>query len=237
MYFCAVEVIFMGKLNLYGDSLLKTTGQHGADISGQRIDDLDKENIKYVLDGHNLKGLDVGCGYGFHSIRLSLLNANMYLIDLIDISKYVENLNNMINFHFPVKYKRLDINELQPEDIPDDLDFLYSQRFIHYLTFEKALHFLKVVSKKMKPNGRIFISASGINSELSNNYPHKEIEVRKRFCKLSSLMGEKHNILEPVCLYSKDDMCLLLNFSHFKPVKIWESDFGNIKAIAENTAK
>lgn len=70
----------MDKLNLYGDTLSKTTGIHGADISSQRIDDLDKENIKYVLEGCNFRGLDVGCGYGFHSIRLSLLNAEMYLI-------------------------------------------------------------------------------------------------------------------------------------------------------------
>jgi hypothetical protein len=29
----------------------------------------------------------------------------------------------------------------------------------------------------------------------------------------------------------------LLNFSNLKVIKIWESDFGNIKAIAENSSK
>jgi SAM-dependent methyltransferase len=224
----------MSALNLYGDSLLKTTGQHGADISSQRIDDLDKENLKYVLDNDNLKGLDVGCGYGFHSIRLSLLNTEMYLIDLLSISKHFETINNTLKLHFPIKYQTLDVNKLQSKDIPNDLDFLYSQRFIHYLPFEKALQFLKIVSKNMNPKGKVFISASGINSELSNNYPHKDIGVEKRFCKLSSSMGEKHNILEPVCLYSKEDTNHLLTLSNFKVIKIWESNFGNIKAIAES---
>ena len=36
-------------INLYGDSLVKTTGKHGADISSQRLDDLDIETIAYAL--------------------------------------------------------------------------------------------------------------------------------------------------------------------------------------------
>jgi 2-polyprenyl-3-methyl-5-hydroxy-6-metoxy-1,4-benzoquinol methylase len=223
----------MNTINKYGDTLIKTTGQHGADISSQRIDELDKENIKYVLDGNNFEGLDVGCGFGFHSIRLNLLNVKMHLIDILDISEHFDKLNNTIRFNFPLDYKKLDINQIKQEDISNDLDFIYSQRFIHYLTFEKALSFLKVVSAKMKPLGKVFISASGINSELSDNYTHKNKNIRERFCKLSSFMGNKHNILEPVCLYSKEDISELLNLADFKPIKIWESDFGNIKAIAE----
>lgn len=223
----------MGKLNLYGDTLLKTTGHHGADISSQRMDDLDKENIKYVLEGNRLKGLDVGCGYGFHSFRLSLLNVEMHLIDILDSSDYFDGFNNTVKFNIPIQYKKVDVNELKPDDIPDNLDFVYSLRFIHYLPFAKAVNFLTIVSKKIKTDGMLFLSASGIDSELSENYPHKDVKLEERFSVLSASMSEKHNILEPVCLYSEKDMEHLLLLSDFTPVKIWKSDFGNIKAIAK----
>lgn len=37
------------ELNKQGDKLIKTTGFHGADISSQRIDNLDNKAIKYVF--------------------------------------------------------------------------------------------------------------------------------------------------------------------------------------------
>ena len=53
-------------LNVYGDNLIDTTGRHGADISSQRIDDLDVAALLYAIRERDRPGvaIDLGCGIG-----------------------------------------------------------------------------------------------------------------------------------------------------------------------------
>src|SRR6478672_1212817 len=64
-------------LNRYGDTLIQTTGSHGADISIQRMDDLDITATSYALELRKKKAnsaaLDLGCGGGVQGLRFASL--------------------------------------------------------------------------------------------------------------------------------------------------------------------
>ena len=225
----------MGKiLNKYGDKLIQTTGSHGADISAQRMDDLDKKALKYVLRNaeKNLKGLDAGCGYGIQSVRFALLHVEMHLIDMLDMQQRIRNISKNLFLTNKLIYIQKDIKEINATDLPPNIDFVYSQRFIHYLTYDEAKTFVSTISKLLKKKGVVFISASGIHSELGTNYKGNNLHIEKRYCKLSPSIASKHNILEKVCLYSKEELSALLRENKLMIQEIWESPFGNIKAIA-----
>ncbi len=83
----------------------------------------------------------------------------------------------------------------------------------------------------MQPGSKLFISASGLYSELSEGYKDKEAPLEERYCKLDTKIAEKHHIKEPVCLYSEEDIKTLVEQFEFIPEEIWSSSFGNIKAI------
>lgn len=221
-----------GSLNLYGDKVVTTTGTHGADIATQRIDDLDKKCIEYALQLHNsgAYALDVGCGLGIQGVRLAVLGVDTLLIDVLDISETVETLSRLLgvgNLKILIK----DARNLTPDDIPKSPSIVFSQRFIHYLKYQEAQTFISTISKIMQPDSKLFISASGLYSELSEGYQGKAAPLEERYCKLDTKMAEKHHIKEPVCLYSEKDMKTLVEPFKFVAEDIWSSSFGNIKSI------
>ena len=218
-------------LNIYGDELVGIN-EYGVDISSQRIDDLDQLCLEYVLKNQNVTSIDVGCGMGFHGIRMALLNSKTYLVDILDIKDYIDKINRLVRLSIPISYIKSDVRKLNMNLLPA-IDVLYSQRFIHYLQYSQAIKFLVQINSKIKHGGKLYLSVSGINSELSNGYKCKEKDIRHRFCKLSLENKKKHKIKESVCLYSKEEFSNLISESGFSSIKIWESGFGNIKAIGE----
>lgn len=221
-------------LNRHGDKVIKTTGEHGADISSQRMGDLDEAAIRHILDTRedSITAVDIGCGLGIQGIRFGLLGVETTLIDVLDISNRVEMLNEMFEM-CSLSFVNKDARDLTKKDIPDNIGTAYSQRFIHYLEFEGASDLCELISNKMVEGGRIFISASGLHTELGNGYPDKDTPLEDRYSKLDPEMANKHDIREEVCLYTSDDMERLLSESGFNPVRIDNSGFGNIKAIGE----
>ena len=221
-------------LNKYGDKIIQTTGSHGVDISAQRIDDLDKKALKYVLKNaeKNLKGLDAGCGNGIQSVRFALLNVQMYLIDILDLQQTIKNISKILFLTNKLIYLQKDIKGIEVADLPPNIDFVYSQRFVHYLRYGEANTFVSTITKPIKTNGLVFLSASGIHSDLGTSYKGNSLPIEKRYCKLSPSIASKHNIFEKVCLYSKKELSALLIRNKLKVQDIWESPFGNIKAIA-----
>lgn len=205
----------MEKLNNKNDSLIKTTNFTGADISSQRIDILDQKSLKYAVEittKNNAIAIDLGCGLGSQGIRFANIGINTILIDQLNIKDTITNiikstphLNNQ-----NLKYINKNIKNLRKNDLPNNINIVYSQRFIHYLTYSESKKLLYLLHDKMNENGKIYISASGINSELSNKYKHKNKLIEKRYCKLDSKIAEKHNIKSPVCLYSKNELKKLL---------------------------
>ena len=223
----------METLNIYGDSRINEKGSFGCDISSQRLDDLDKEAIQCILLLHrkDLNCIDLGCGEGKVGIIMSMIGANVVLIDKVNIAEKIEPIAG--NFNLNLKFVNKDARELQKKDLPRPLDVCYSQRFIHYLKFSEAEKLINLLSKNMTKGSIFFISASGLNSELGQGYADKNKPVTKRFATLSKKLAEKHNIIEPVCLYTEQDLENLITRFGFKVRSLKSSDFGNIKGIFE----
>lgn len=222
----------VSSLNLYGDSLVMTTGKHGANISSQRMDDLDVETMLFALQLKERKGasLDLGCGIGIQGLRLASLGFKTVLIDWVPVNTTVLRAIGLDEL-LPLSYLMKDVRELESADLPTEIAICYSQRFIHYLTFDEAVALLRLVRGQMQSGAKLFLSASGLLSELGDNYLGKSQELSTRFARLSEYMAKKHNIHEPVCLYTTDDLVRLCLKASFRCDRVFSSAFGNVKGV------
>lgn len=226
-------------LNLYGDQKILTKGQFGVDIAIQRADDLDNLAIGTIRaaknrDQHVVAVLDIGCGQGGQLIRMAQAGATMAVgIDAQDYGERIKEIAAENGVANQVHFIRMDMRHVRKSKL-DMLtwDVISCQRAIHYLPYDDALHSISSMYDLLCNDGRIFLSASGMPSELSNGYAEGQKSVRKRFGPLSDEMCDKHGIHGNVCLYSSDDMKTLLGEAGIAIEKIWVSDFGNIKVVA-----
>lgn len=219
----------MAHINIYGDRDANKIGGYGYDISSQRLDNLDKFALLHLIKSHRKGFIDIGCGYGRVGLIAALMSENTILIDSdIDISVKVDMLRTITNSN--VKFFNMDVRELTPYYLRD-IDIVYSQRFIHYLKYNEAKELLTMIYNNTGNDLYLFISASGINSELGNNYQGKEINIQDRYFPLDKDIATKHNILGNVCLYSENDLIELAENAGFKKEKVYSSKFGNIKGV------
>jgi hypothetical protein len=228
--FLMVEEKF--SLNKYGDILLETTGTHGADIASQRIDELDIKALRFAVSGELPApiALDLGCGLGVQGMRFAILSMEAHLYDLVDISDRILAFKMMfplVNLHF----HKVDLREDMRHCVPARVGLSYSQRFIHYLRYEEACRLLKSVFHSMMNGGRLFLSASGLNSELGCRYAARNQSLGRRFGALEPRIGKKHQIHEDVCLYTEGDLRQLTAACGFEEIGVWSSAFGNAKGI------
>jgi hypothetical protein len=221
-------------LNLYGDDVVRTTGQHGADVSSQRLNDLDRAALRHALNtlDQPLSAVDIGCGLGAQGIRFGLLGIETTLVDILNISSRIEIVESAFEI-CDLNFVNADAKSLDRDDLPERIGTAYSQRFIHYLEFDDAVELLRTTIERMDEAGRLFISASGLHTELGDGYPHSDRPLEDRFAKLHPVMREKHDIRDQICLYTVRDMRVLFGASGIRPVEIKQSKFGNVKAIGE----
>ncbi len=226
----------MKKINKYGDTDIDSLNGFGIDISLQRTDDLDADLLTVINSSEikNPRVLDLGCGKGGQTIKMAAANCEVTAVDVQDFSGTIAEdcakckVNpEKINFiHSDVRHT--------DKYLSGEYRFIYSQRTFHYLPYsdcEKLLRLLKLhLSKSIEFN--LFISVSGIESELGIKYADRQKPVEERFCLLDKFIADKHKILLPVCLYSMQEFKNLLLACNFKIGKIYLSEFGNIKAIA-----
>jgi len=220
------------KLNSYGDELIETTGFHGADIASQRMDDLDESALLHAIKVRSQAGvaLDIGSGSGIQGLRFASLGIKSVLVDIIPAEQTVLKIRGLSEL-LPLAYLQKDANLIVHEDLPKEILFVYSQRFIHYLRYDRAVELFLAVRSRMKVGAKLFLSASGINTELADEYSALNQPISLRYGKLSEAMCKKHGIFEPVCLYSSQDIKQLSSEISMSCQIVYESKFGNIKAI------
>jgi hypothetical protein len=223
------------KLNIYGDTLVENSGK-GSDISTQRLDSLDKHCIDtalgYAEKQNRLTLVDIGCGRcGFinqlHSV-VSKKHPNAELsLTAVDIQDYKSFCSPGVNFRVS------DMTSYLVDHSFMNFHIIYSQRTIHYLDYQEAAHFLEAAYNALRETGGwLFLSASGLRSELGDGYPHATLPVRDRFEFLSSEMRERHGIKDKVCLYTPDELAELVASAGFVIGRTESSEFGNVKLIA-----
>jgi SAM-dependent methyltransferase len=212
----------------------RPTASHGVDIASQWVDELDLEALRFVVSPKMPKrvALDLGCGVGTQGIRFAVLGCRSFLYDLVDIRERIERIRQALDIQH-LEFRLLDLRQATPEDFPAAAGVAYSQRFIHYLRFEEASRLLALLASRLCPGARLFISASGLGSELGRGYAHAQHSVEHRFAHLAADMQAKHDVREPVCLYTKEELERLVVGHGFSAIRTWTSPFGNVKGVFE----
>jgi SAM-dependent methyltransferase len=210
------------------------TASHGVDTASQWMDELDLETLRFAVSPKVPKrvAVDLGCGLGTQGIRLGVLGCRSVLYDLVDISERIERVRQALGLD-KLAFRQLDLRQATLEDFPPDTGVVYSQRFIHYLRFEEASRLIATLASRLCATGRLFISASGLGSELGNGYADAERPVEHRFAPLAGAMQNKHAVREPVCLYTVPELERLVTTHGFTVTRTWTSPFGNVKGVFE----
>lgn len=220
-------------LNVYGDRLVATTGVHGADIASQRMDDLDRACLAYARgqDKATAFAVDLGCGLGTQGLRLARLGLNTLLIDRLDLADGRATMEPQRVGSGKLNVLVKDVRQLVPSDFAVAPTLVFSQRFLHYLRFAEASSLVSILARSMASGAPLFISASGLHSELGQGYADRARPIARRCCRLEARIARKHQIREPVCLYTERDLKALVTPFGFAEIRVWSSTFGNIKAI------
>ena len=223
-------------LNLYNDIPKFLATGHGADIASQRADDLDLMAIKHTGSRASTFAIDIACGAGGQAIRLAQQGASVVATDIADMAEIIKSASTGLPGR--VTFVQQDMRSLDKLYNSLELlaDVIICQRAIHYLPFPDAIGVISGIKKLLAPDGRLYLSASGIHSELGEGYAGREFDLSlsDRYGELSPAMRDKHGIHGPVCLYSEEDMAKLLINGGLVPEIIFSSKFGNIKAVARH---
>lgn len=221
------------EINTHGDKPLKIAGSHGTDISSSRLAPIDRAAIAFVLEHGDtpVVGVDVGCGFGIPSIAMALSGARMTLIDVADLSERFDEVKRLLPTD-NIRFLQRDALSLSDKDFDAPIDFLYSQRTIHYMPYPDALTFLKTMFSLMRSGGKVFMSAAGMKTEHSQGYEGVDVPIEKRFFTLAPEIAAKHEIYAPICLYNPEEFRDLLVAAGFTVVElITTGKFGNVKGI------
>ena len=223
-------------VNLYGDDLSWRAKRRGANISSQRMDDLDSRCIEYAFflrrkRRNNFRSVDLGCGDGVQSFLLALLGYEAFAYDQEPLPHDVLSAKATYG-RMRFKFRQCDLADLNTVKFPNNgVDICYSQRFIHYLHPTEARQLLEKVTKSMTRGGHLFISASGKNTEIGRAHPFRDLPLNKRFASIESTTAKKHSIHDPITVYSLGEFEEMMNLCGFETVDVWESDFGNLKGV------
>lgn len=212
-------------------------GGFGVDVACQRADDLDNLAIKFlherfIATHERPTALDMACGQGGQAIRMAQEGALVTAADIqdrhIDIHRLAQGNRVLESPIFVVA----DMAHSLPSLPGAPFDAIVCQRAIHYLPYERAVCAVSQLGGLLKPGGRLFLSASGLQSELGLGYPHGQESIERRFAPLAPDMAVKHAIYSPVCLYEDADLADLVHAARLAVSRVFLSRFGNVKGVA-----
>ena len=217
---------------------IPTGGGLGIDIAMQRADDLDERCLDFLgkrLDecvDRQVAALDIACGHGGQSLRMAARGAAVTAVDIQDKGKAFTAVVNRRRIGKPPVFIQADMRRL-PEDMPGaPYDAIICQRAIHYMPYVEGLATIRKWATLLRPGGRLFLSASGLGSDMGTNYPHRCMAVEKRFACLAPEAAARYDMRPPVCLYDTADLINLLHRAGFGVAETFVSPFGNVKAVA-----
>jgi SAM-dependent methyltransferase len=226
----------MSKFNVYGDRQLTTGLGYGIDVATQREDYLDGSAIRWIRSligqprGTVVRALDAACAAGGQARRMARAGAVVTAVDLHDYRADLLNAAAKEGLT-GIEFVQADLRHADLYRQLGQFDVIIAQRFIHYLPFSEAVDVVKLFKSALSPDGKLYLSASGLRSELGRNYDGASARA-DRFSELWQPMANKHGIHGKVCLYEEEDMRALLEASGMGAETVYSSPFGNIKSIA-----
>lgn len=222
-----------GDLNLYGDKRNPTVGNFGVDIAQQRADDLDMLALQRLANAAApTRALDVGSAGGGQAIRMADVGATVVALDIDDYAAAFAESARKQGVSERCSFARQDIARFDVAANLGRFDVIVCQRMIHYVPFQTAIDIVRNLRLALNPDGRLYLSASGLHSELGNAYPGATSPLEDRYVPLAGAMVEKHAMHGPICLYSVAEVARLLETAGMRVEQVFASPFGNIKAVA-----
>lgn len=225
------------KFNPYGDRPIPTLGGHGVDIAIQRADELDAralEHIARVAAATACAALDIACGRGGQAVRMALAGARRVVaLDIADYGAQIAALAAAAGVAERVRFQQADMRRLDAlRELAGPWNVIVCQRALHYLPYDQAVAVTRTLAARLAAGGKLYLSASGLGSELGENYAGASQPVHRRFAPLAPHMADKHGIRGPVCLYRKDEFAQLITEAGLVVEWLASSAFGNVKAQA-----
>ena len=223
-----------GTLNHYGDQRLLTEGAFGVDIATQRADDLDNMALARLRSHSGLpRALDVASATGGQAIRMATAGAEVIALDITDYSAPFMAAAREAGVEARCAFETRDIRHFDVADKLGKFDVVVCQRMIHYLPYQQALDMVRGLGRALTKGGQLFLSASGLHSELGDDYHGAFTPLAERYVPLAPPMVAKHNIVGNVCLYALDEISGLIEAAGMHVVTAFTSPFGNVKVVAQ----
>jgi 2-polyprenyl-3-methyl-5-hydroxy-6-metoxy-1,4-benzoquinol methylase len=225
-------------LNQYGDKFKPTDSGRGVDISSQRQDELDLNSLAFIRErvaaGEKIQAVDLGGGFGAHSIQMAAIGACVTMVDIADMAadSFKRAIGAGIFCPENLRFIQKDFMALTDIDIPENYDLLYSQRAIHHVPYMEARKILLWMFTRMRMNGAIFISAGGWDTEYGKTYLDRDKPIEQRFNFVMPDMQQKFGFAHKIVTYKEEEMTVLLEDVGFSDIHVTRSPFGNIKAMA-----
>lgn len=209
------------------------------ELISQPGDELDQlallESGKRQRTGGTVSVLQLACGDALLALRLARTGAQVLAVAPVaatgvPLQQAAEALGVSENFRFLVWNPEYCLDTTPLPGAP--FDIVACPHSLSGLPYAHAHNLLRRLAMMTKIGGKLFISAYGVHSDLSEAYPDENQPVRKRFAPLAPPIANKYGIAQPVCLYSERDLFLLLFEAGLSVVKTFSTTHGNVKAIA-----
>ncbi len=194
---------------------------YGVDIAQRRADDLDAKMLAYIAAQSGVSVLDLGSGAGGQSVRMADAGAQVFAVDILDHASK--------NAHPHVTYIQGDMRAVEALTKGKAYDMCCLQRAIHYIPYADACALLQTLKKIVY--GPLYISFSGLESDIGAQYPDAGKELADRFCALPRAAADTFSITQPICLYTPEECADLLCATGWHIEELWVSAFGNSKAL------
>lgn len=205
-------------------------GGFGVDVAIKRIDDLDKRMLEHLRIKNKPRVLDLGSGAGGQSVRMVEVGASVLAIDVYDFSQEFSEYRASKNWsQTDLQFIPADLINLAKLLDNEKFDDALMQRTLHYLPYSQAIDLLLFLREIVKD--KLFISVTGMDSAVGENYSGKNLPIVDRFVRLESAEADIFQIQAPVCLYKKEEFITLLKQTGWEVEDVWQSAFGNLKAV------
>lgn len=119
------------------------------------------------------------------------------------------------------------------QKLPNEpFDLVICSRKLSLMPYKEAREVTHNLLRRLKIGGRLYLSLFGLHSDLSEGYASLEVDVSQRFCELAPAIGEKYNIVGPVCLYSERNFFTLILEAGGGVLRSFTTTHGNVKGVA-----
>ncbi len=183
--------------------------------------------------GNPVSALDCDCGHGGQALRMAQAGAQVLATDREDLRAAVADAARALDVGDRLRFMQtpaLCAGDTGPlPGAPFDLAICH--RSLPGLRYTEAVVFVRRILLMLKTGGKLFLSAYGIHSELSEDYPDREKLVKERFSPLSPGIAERYGIAVPVCLYSERDLFMLMFDAGASVLTTFTTTHGNVKAV------